>query len=184
MSDVMCIHGTPLVVRPIERSDVEDLGRMFGHVSPEGIYFRFFSPLPQVPQSMLRRFAEVDHCRRDALVVLDGSEIVAMASYDELPPVARSGARDVEIAVTVEDAWQHRGVGVRLMRHLTVLARERGYDTLIAKILPTNRAALGLIRKIAPDVTVKYNGGEYEARVPLTTSIARDARDTVPGGTL
>jgi L-amino acid N-acyltransferase YncA len=78
------------------------------------------------------------------------------------------GARDAEIAITVEDAWQHRGVGLRLARRLCVVARDRGYDAFVARILPDNRAALGLVRKLAPDATVRFAGGDYEARFPLT----------------
>ena len=62
----------------------------------------------------------VDHGRRDALVALDGDEIVAVARYDG----TRRTANTAEIAVTVEDAWQHQGVGRRLTRRLA-RARDR-----------------------------------------------------------
>ena len=29
------------------------------------------------------------------------------------------------------------------------------------------RAALGLVRKLVPDATVRWSGGEYEAAIPL-----------------
>ena len=44
----------------------------------------------------------------DALVVVHGEEIIAIASYDQLPEPGPSGTRDAEIAVTVEDAWQRK----------------------------------------------------------------------------
>jgi hypothetical protein len=34
-------------------------------------------------------------------------------------------------------------------------------------MLPDNRAALGLVRKLVPDATVRWSGGEYEAAIPL-----------------
>jgi hypothetical protein len=34
-------------------------------------------------------------------------------------------------------------------------------------MLPDNRAALGLIRKLSPEAKVAFAGGEYEATVPL-----------------
>jgi L-amino acid N-acyltransferase YncA len=110
----------------------------------------------------LLRLADVDHGRRDALVALDGDEIVAVARYD-----GRPGSRQAEIAITVEDAWQHRGVGKRLAARLAKLAAEQGYDTFVATMLPDNRAALGLVRKLVPDATVRWAGGEYEADMPL-----------------
>jgi GNAT superfamily N-acetyltransferase len=161
------VNGT-LTVRPIEIVDVERLERMFRRLSRESVYFRFFSPLGRVPRSTLQRLADVDHSRRDALVALDGDEIVAMAGYQELTSSGRSGTRDAEIAVTVEDDWQHRGVGRRLVADVAVLARERGFDAFVATILPDNRAALGLMRELVPDASVRFEGGAYSARLPLT----------------
>jgi L-amino acid N-acyltransferase YncA len=118
---------------------------------------------------MLLRLADVDHGRRDALAALHDDEIVAVARYDELRNPERPGVRDAELAITVEDAWQHRGIGLRLARRLCVVARERGFDGFVARILPENRAALDLVRKLAPDASVRFAGGDYEARFPLST---------------
>ena len=67
----------------------------------------------------------------------------------------------------MEDVWQHRGLGKRLARRLAELAPGRGYATFVATMLPDNRAALGLVRKLVPDATVRWAGGEYEAALPL-----------------
>jgi GNAT superfamily N-acetyltransferase len=159
--------GTVLIVRPIQLLDVGRLERMFTRLSRESVRFRFFSPLPRLPRATLLRLAEVDHCRRDALVALAGDEIVAVARYSGLSDRDPSGEWDAEVAVTVEDAWQHRGVGRRLTRRLARLARERNFDAFVARILPENRAALGLVRDLAPDAQVRFVGGDYEARLPL-----------------
>ena len=173
MSTAMCVDGTTLVVRPIEIADTERLERMFGRLSRESVYFRFFSPIRELSPTTLQRLAGVDHSRRDALVALDGDEIVAVARYDAASDVDGTAARNAEIALTVEDAWQHHGIGRRLARELTALATERGFDTFVARILPGNRAALGLIRKVAPNVTMRFTGRDYEARVPLVSTIRR-----------
>jgi GNAT superfamily N-acetyltransferase len=160
--DTICVDDTVLNVRTISIADVERLARLFGRLSPESVHFRFFSPITRPPRAALLRLADVDHGRRDALVALDGDEIVAVARYD-----GRPDTRQAEIAITVEDAWQHRGVGKRLAGRLALLATERGYDTFVATMLPDNRAALGLVRKMVPDATVRWAGGEYEADMPL-----------------
>jgi len=160
--DTMGVDGKELTVRPITIGDAERLARLFTRLSPMSVHFRFFSPISRPPRSALLRLADVDHCRRDALVALDGDEIVAVARYDGL-----IGSRRAEIAITVEDAWQHRGVGKRLARRLAALAADRGYDTFVATVLPDNRAALGLVRKLVPDAKVRWAGGEYEAALPL-----------------
>ena len=159
---VMHVGDTDLTVRPIVIADAERLARMFARLSPTSVRFRFFSPVRRPPRAALLRLADVDHLRRDALVALDGDEIVAVARYD-----GRPDEHQAEIAITVEDAWQHRGVGKRLARRLAVLAGTRGYDTFVATVLPDNRAALGLVRKLSPDAQVRWAGGEYEAALPL-----------------
>jgi RimJ/RimL family protein N-acetyltransferase len=160
--DTMRVDDTVLTIRTISIADVERLARLFGRLSPTSIHFRFFSPITRPPRAALLRLADVDHGRRDALVALDGDEIVAVARYD-----GRPDSRQAEIAITVEDAWQHRGVGKRLAARLAKLAAEQGYDTFVATMLPDNRAALGLVRKLVPDATVRFAGGEYEADMPL-----------------
>jgi RimJ/RimL family protein N-acetyltransferase len=156
------IDDKELTVRPIVITDVDRLARLFTRLSPESVHFRFFSPITRPPHAALLRLSEVDHRRRDALVALDGDEIVGVARYD-----GRGGTREAEIAITVEDAWQHRGVGKHLATRLGKLAAERGYDQFVATVLPDNRAALNLVHKLVPDATVRWAGGEYEATLPL-----------------
>jgi GNAT superfamily N-acetyltransferase len=163
--NVMWVDGTALTVRPIEIGDVDRLARLFQRLSPESVHFRFFSPIRRPPRAALLRLADVDHGRRDALVAVLDDEIIAVARHDASP-----GATEAEIAVTVEDAWQHHGVGRRLARRLAALASERGYEAFVATMLPDNRAALGLVHRMSPDAVVQWNRGEYEARLPLPTA--------------
>jgi GNAT superfamily N-acetyltransferase len=160
--EIICVDGTELTIRPITIGDAERLARLFTRLSCASVHFRFFSPISRPPRAALLRLADVDHGRRDALVALDGDEIVAVARYD-----GRPGSNQAEIALTVEDAWQRRGLGKRLAVRLAVLATGRGYDTFVATMLPDNRAALGLVHKLVPDATVRWAGGEYEADMPL-----------------
>ena len=161
--DVIRVDDKILVVRPIMMVDVDRLSRLFGRLSPATVHFRFFSPIRRVPRAALLRLSDVDHGRRDALVALDGDEIVAVARYDGRPE-----GHEAEIAITVEDAWQHRGIGKRLAPRLARLATGRGYDTFVATMLADNRAALGLVRRLAPGADVRWAGGGYEAALPLT----------------
>jgi GNAT superfamily N-acetyltransferase len=175
--EIRSIGGVKLTIRPIRPTDVERLERMSRRLSPETIYLRFFSPMPRVPSAHLRREADVDHDRREALVAADGDEIVAVASYDAGSTTAPADACEAEIAVTVEDAWQHRGLGLLLARRLAVLARGRGCDAFVATVLPGNRAALDLVRRLGPRTTIRFADGSYVARVPLTRRGATVERD-------
>ena len=160
--DIMRVDDTELTVRPITLGDVERLASLFTRLSPTSVHFRFFSPISRPPRAALLRLADVDHCRRDALVALDGDEIVAVARYD-----GRVGRNTAEIAVTVEDAWQGLGVGKRLTMRLAKLAVDHGIESFEAVVQPDNRPALGLIRKLSPDASVRFDQGEYAASIPI-----------------
>ena len=160
--DVLWAEGTLLHVRPIATDDVDRLVRLFGRLSPRSVQLRFFAPIRRLSRAQLTRLVTVDHDCREALVALSNDEIVAVARYD-----AECGAREAEVAVTVEDTWQRRGIGKRLTRRLSTLAAARGFDTFVAGILPENRAALSLVRTLSPNTSVRWGRGEYEASIPL-----------------
>jgi RimJ/RimL family protein N-acetyltransferase len=155
--------GDTLTVRAIEPADVERLERMFFRLSPTTVYRRFFSPIHEPSPRLLMRLVNVDHDRREALVALSGDEIVAVARYD-----GRPGATEAEIAVTVEDAWQHRGIGKRLARRLACLALDHGFERFIATMLPDNRQAIGLLRRLSDEASVHFVDGNYSGVVPLS----------------
>ena len=166
MRGVPVVNGCPpfpeLTVRPIEADDAERLRRAFGRLSPETIYRRFFSPLRALPEPTLRRLAEVDHHEREALVALDGDEIVAVARWDRVAP----GGDEAEVAIVVDDAWQRRGLGRALSRVLVAEAARRQITTITATILADNAGAHRLatalfgrpttVSRWGPEITLEF----------------------------
>jgi len=163
--------GTELFVRPIEPGDVCRLRRMFDRLSPLSIYYRFFAPLRAPRAHMLERLAHVDHERREALVALVDDEIVGVARYE-----GGDDGPSAELAVTVEDAWQGRGLGAVLSRRLANLAVDRGFDGFTATVLGENRVALHLMRKISPLADVRFASGQYGVYVPLRIDTVERSR--------
>jgi GNAT superfamily N-acetyltransferase len=156
-------NGAALTVRPIGPTDVDRLERMFYRLSPTTVYRRFFSPIQEPSPRMLTWFTNVDHDRREALVAVHGNEIVAVARYD-----GRPGSTEAEIAVTVEDAWQHQGIGHRLARRLAACALDHGFERFIGTMLPENRKAIGLLHRLSSDASVRFTDGTYSAVAPLS----------------
>jgi GNAT superfamily N-acetyltransferase len=166
MKTIHLRDGATVVVRPIAEADADRLRRMFDRLSPTTVYRRFFSPIVRPRESVLHHLATVDHDHRDALVALDGDEIVGVARYD-----GTKTPHQAEIAITVEDAWQHRGVGSVLLRMLTKRARAHGYDHFFASMLADNRPALSLLHQLAPGAQVSLDSGAYEATIDLTRPV-------------
>jgi GNAT superfamily N-acetyltransferase len=150
-------------VRPIEPEDAVRLERLFYRLSPETIYRRFFTLLPAPRPGMLQHLATVDHDDREALVALEGDEIIAVARWDR----SAHHSADAEMAVTVEDAWQHRGLGRALTRMLAAEATRHGVTELTAVVLTDSRPALGLASGQRPD-TVQMDGPETHFHFPLS----------------
>jgi GNAT superfamily N-acetyltransferase len=143
--------------------DVDALRRMFFRLSPETVYRRFFRPVREPSLADLRYFTGVDHDQREALVAEADGEIVGVARYDRSP----SACDAAEIAIVVEDAWQHNGLGQRLIRRLSALAYERGVRVFTADVLGGNRAAMHLLRTLSPNADVHLASGEVVVRAPL-----------------
>ena len=81
-SDVVLSDGGTAHIRPIRPDDVEQLRALHSRLSPQSIYFRFFNPIPKLPEQQLHHLAEVDYRDRFALVAeLDGV-VVAVVRYD------------------------------------------------------------------------------------------------------
>jgi GNAT superfamily N-acetyltransferase len=87
--------------------------------------------------------AEVDHVDRDAVVACLGSEgdapIIGIGSYDE----SRPGV--AEIAFTVDDRYQGRGLGGHLLAWIIEAAEARGFERLHGEILTDNGRMLRLV---------------------------------------
>ncbi|HKN40614.1 MAG TPA: GNAT family N-acetyltransferase [Acidimicrobiia bacterium] len=145
-----------LVIRPLQPDDGERLGRLFGRLSPETVYRRFFTRFPGLPAAILRYFATGDHDDHQRLAAVCGDEIVAVASWDK----AAHGGDAAEIAILVEDAWQHCGVGRGLMRTLTAGAADHGITTLTATVLTENGPARRLAKSLARPQLVELDGPE------------------------
>jgi RimJ/RimL family protein N-acetyltransferase len=79
--------------------------------------------------------------------------LVAVAQEDDKPTIVGGGRYVVfepqraEMAFVVVDAWQGRGIGSILLRHLIKIAGDAGLHELIAEVLPENRAMLKVFGK-------------------------------------
>jgi GNAT superfamily N-acetyltransferase len=130
-----------LAVREIRPDDADRLTRFHRTLSLETTRLRFFSPHPRLSPDELLRFTTVDHWDREALVVLDGDDIVAVGRYDRMDV-----SEVAEVAFVVSDPWQGKGIGPLLLTRLADLARRRGIDRLVALVLPENDRMLEMLR--------------------------------------
>ena len=155
----MLADGTAVSVRPLVAADRPWFAEWTAALSDQSKYRRFFSCYPQLPATMLDRLVEVDGVRHAAYVAtvpaLPGCVGTAPSWPDpRTVPVAvgrfvrlRPDGAVAEIACTVTDAWQGRGVGTLLLRALVSAATALGVTTFTATVLTENLPSLRLLRK-------------------------------------
>jgi GNAT superfamily N-acetyltransferase len=171
----MTVAPGGLWLRPLRADDGERLCGLFERLSPESRRRRFLAPMPVPRPDILARLLDVDHWDREAIAALYGDAIVAVARYARGP-----GTPVAEVAVTVADAWQRRGLGRLLMRRLGRLARRRGIRVFVGTIAGENLAAVRLLRSLEPELSARWAAGLIEVEVPLRAP--RDAPAQRPGG--
>jgi len=125
--------GTHLMVRPVLPGDRERT--VHGHIqfSSETLYRRFMTARAPTP-ALMQYLSEVDYVDHFVWVVTDGSDPVADARFvrDENDPTV------AEIAFTVADAYQGRGIGSFLIGALAIAAKVDGVKRFSARMLSDN----------------------------------------------
>lgn len=140
-ADVVLRDGGTAHLRPIRPDDADRLRDFHAHLSPETIYFRFFAPYPTLTDRDVARFTQVDYVNRVAIVAMVGDDFIGVVRYDKV------AEDEAEVAFTVRDDHQARGLGSVLLEHLAAAARERDLHRFVAEVLPTNSRMITVFRE-------------------------------------
>jgi GNAT superfamily N-acetyltransferase len=149
--------GAPLYIRSIRPDDKPLLVAGLASLSEESRFKRFLSPKPRFTEAELRYLTEIDGIDHVAYVALRGDspkELVAVARMVRSTEYPRAA----EIAVTVCDEWQRRGIGRLLGDHLAVAARDRGIRYLTATMAADNVAAHHLFDHVSTQLHERHDG--------------------------
>jgi GNAT superfamily N-acetyltransferase len=152
--------GTRILIRPLVPGDRDALARGFARLSPTSRRLRFFATLESLSDAQLDYLTDVDHVNHDAIgavlvdeagTVGEGVGVGRWIRLDEEPTKA-------EIAVTVLDDYQGRGIGTLLLGTLARRAMERGVETLFARVLWENVGWLESLRSVGARVEADEPG--------------------------
>jgi RimJ/RimL family protein N-acetyltransferase len=137
--------GTELLLRPVLPGDGERVVKGRVWFSSQTLYRRFLS-VRTPNEALLRYLSEVDYVDHFVWVVTDAADgsVIGDARYvrSEEDPAA------AEIAFTVADAYQGRGIGTLLVDALAIAARTDGIERFRANVLADNAPARMLLERL------------------------------------
>jgi len=160
-----------LRIRPLRHCEEQPIRELYAHLSPRTRYLRFFSPMPSLPDALVRQLACVDGRRHVALVAEDDSggrpEPVALASFGAIDDTS------VELALVVRDEWQNQRVGSELAARVLDAAEACGFHRFVASIHTHNLAIRRLLQNVGTVVSSTFDAGIAElafVRRPSSTA--------------
>lgn len=176
--------GRAILLRTLRPDDVNLIKTAIADLSPTSRYFRFFSPAPMVPDSVLKRLVEVDgitHIAWGAICADCETETVIGAVRAVR---ANPDASTAEYSITVLDDYHGLGVARMLTAALLVDCLKSGITHLDAHLLSENRAASALIKSMGALHRESSAGvSDYRLDVQSALKSLRGGKE-VPGVTL
>lgn len=149
-------------------TDREGLRAEYELLSPETQRHRFLTPVPHLSDALLDRLVDdvdgVDHVAL-VLFVIDDEHVghpaglARMIRYPDDPTAA-------DVAVTVADAFQRRGVASALLAEL-LRQRPVGVERLVTEVAADNPASLAMLRRLGPSTVTRDGGNLLRVSVEL-----------------
>ncbi|MFZ1916259.1 MAG: bifunctional acetate--CoA ligase family protein/GNAT family N-acetyltransferase [Terriglobales bacterium] len=159
-----------VLVRPIRPEDEPLLIRLHQALSERTVYLRYFQPLKlsqRTAHERLQRICFIDYDREMALAAEhkkdDGEpEIIAIGRLSQL-----RGRNEGEMAVLVDDRFQHLGLGTLLYQRLIEVARDEKLATVVSTILSENREMQAICKKLGFYLEADIDDGTVQAVLKL-----------------
>jgi acetyltransferase len=162
--------GITIRVRPLQPEDTVHLIDIFENMGLESRYTRFNLPMAEPDPEMIRQEAAeiVDFERPES----DGW--LAFADLPDKPDTAVAGIRyvktsegEAEVAISVRDDMQNKGIGTALMTFLFDQAKKAGLTRLVALAQRNNRPLMELLKKSQIPIKRTSEGSNVYVEVEL-----------------
>ena len=157
-NDVTLRDGSVVHIREVQSGDAPLLADGFTRLSDESRQLRFLTGKSSLSPAELRYFTEIDHHNHEAFGAVnpvDGRGVGVARYIRHL-----HDPQGAEVAVTVIDEWQRRGLGTELLTRLADRARQEGIHHFTGLVAAENVAVAGLLKDIRVGVRVAASDDE------------------------
>jgi RimJ/RimL family protein N-acetyltransferase len=171
-SEVILRDGSRLRLRPIHQDDVKAWLDFVSRLGPHTKILRFHHVPGEMDVEDALHFCTVDYKDTFALVaeMLRKShwDMVAIGRYYRLPR-----SHTAEFALVVEDVYQGKGIGTKMLECLINAARDNNITKFECEILAENNEMMAVLRDYGFHITSKLEAGVYHVTFPIVRDGSR-----------
>lgn len=157
--------NTYLCFKALGKDDREKFIEGFSKLSRKTIYKRFFGFMKELTNKQIADFLDTDKKDHIAWVAFDFADDDSIGVGVGRFKRSKTNPKEAEMALTVIDEYQGKGVGAVLLAILYYLASKSGIDTLTGIILPVNAKLIRRFRDLGATIIRVRN--EYEMTLPI-----------------
>lgn len=159
--------NTYLCFKTLEKEDREKFIEGFKKLSKNTIYHRFFGFMKELTEKQIEELLDVDkkdHVAWTAFDIVDEDTVgVGVGRFKRSP----TNPREAELALTVLDEYQGKGVGSVLLAIMYYLAGQLNIELFTGIILFDNTKLIKRFRELGAEFTRTSN--EFEMLLPVHT---------------
>ncbi|MCB1247664.1 MAG: GNAT family N-acetyltransferase, partial [Acidimicrobiia bacterium] len=165
--DAVLKDGGTVRIRPIVPGDGAALQAFVADMSTQSSYFRFFRVKRELTDAEIQGFTEIDYVGEMAFVAIVDGVLVGVGRY-----TGTGDGTAAEVAFTVADDMQGRGIGSLLVFRIAAYARKQGVDSFQAFVLADNHPMMRVFRNAGFPLKREMEAGVYTVTIPTGESEA------------
>ena len=161
--------GGKFTIRAPREDDAPKIRRAFYELGPHTRYMRFLGRKDKITDAELARITRADFQNSISLLATigegDNEVVIGGSSCFVINPAAAEPS--AEVAFTVDEDFQGRGVGGALMRCIIKTAKAKGLHTLLAEVLSNNGPMLSVFRHSGLPMSTRQDGNLVHVTLSL-----------------
>ncbi len=159
LEEVLYINGEKITIRPSKPVDERRIQEHYYSLPKEDVLTRFFCQKTIFARAEMESRSHVDYVNDLTLMAVVGEfgfgRVVAVAECMKLPD-----KNIAEVAFSVSQDYQGKGLGTFFLKKLAAVARENGIAGLMAYTFPSNKAMIKLFNTLPYKVKTQYEDGD------------------------